>query len=220
MRVNKVFGTAVVLWVSAMIALVGCDRHGTPDDPISPRADIKITTLNLTSGALLAPISGGTGNVSATSADFPQVLVRLEIFNGIDVQLLDFRVDYFAEDGVTSLGLNPTGGFLTQLARAGTVGDVGVLSIAPGSLPIRNGTTGTPTDILLKVVSDELRSFLAGPNATFRTSSEDVNDTDDFRGLVVAQVRIRGVDINSNRIEVITRLAVTGTVPVVAAGGP
>lgn len=225
--VSKLFAMVVMLWVGVVAALVGCDRHYAPDDPISPRADMKLTTLQLgTNGEILSPIAAGgagpTTGVTASSADFPQVNARLEIFNGISVQLLDYRVDYFQQDGVTPLGIGSFGGLLTQFVDGGLIGLHTTTSLAPEtdtraaredgqrSLGVRGSV-----DLTLKVVSDELRSFLAGPNGRFRTSTEDTNDTDDFRGLVVAQIRIRGVDINSNKVEVITRLAAGSTVPVV-----
>lgn len=213
--VSKLFAMVVMLWVGVVVALMGCDRHYSPDDPISPRADIKITTLNLQQGSILSPAAsdsaGGTGSVTASSTDFPQVNARLQVFNGIAVQLLDYRVDYFQQDGVTPLGIGSFGGLLTLLLPGGTLSENNATSIAPGSTPINVGVASS-TDVLLKVVSDELRSFLAGPDGTFRTTTENTTDTDDFRGLVVAQLRIRGVDINSNRVEVITRLAVSATV--------
>ena len=225
--VSKLFAMVVMLWVGVVAALVGCDRHLAPDDPISPRADLKLTTLQLTNGEILAPnvatTSGGTGNVTASTADFPQVNVRLQIFNGISVQLLDYRVDYFQQDGVTPLGIGSFGGLLTTFVNGGVIGLHQTTSISPdvdprgvlegGDKTNPNGTPGQ-VDILLKIVSDELRSFLAGPNGKFRTSTEDNTDTDDFRGLVVCQVKIRGVDINSNKIEIITRLTASATVPI------
>lgn len=227
--VSKLFAMVVMLWVGVVAALVGCDRHYSPDDPISPRADMKLTTLQLANnGEILSPIpadtTGGTGNVTSSSADFPQVNARLTIFNGISVQLLDYRVDYFQQDGVTPLGIGSFGGLLTTFVDGGLIGLHTTTSLTPetDTRAVRedgqrlNGAPGT-VDITLKIVSDELRSFLAGPNGTFRTTTEDTRDTDDFRGLVVAQLRIRGVDINSNKVEVISRIAVSSTVPVITS---
>lgn len=223
--VSKLFAMVVMLWVGVVAALVGCDRKYSPDDIISPKANVKLTTLNLAAGAVLGPsVSTATGNVTASSADFPQIRARLEIFNAISVQLHDYRVDYFQQDGLTPLSIGAFGGLLTQFVDGGSMGLHQVVSLSPDvkQLSVRTDDVedapGTPgrIDLNLKLVSDELRSFLAGPNGTFRTFNEQTTDTDDFRGLVVAQLTIRGTDINSNRIEVITRVAIGATVPIAA----
>jgi hypothetical protein len=220
---SKTFAAVLMLWACTVLAFVGCDRHGSPDDIVSPRADIQITTLNLTAGSILAPVVGTTSNTTASSADFPQVVARLTIFNGITVQLLDYRVDYFQQDGVTSLGLQPFGGLLTERIDGGAITQLSPTSINPGTNPLVTGTVGT-ADVTIKVVSDELRSFLAGPDNHFRQFSEDRSDTDDFRGLVIAVITIRGVDLNSNQVTVKARVTVgasinTAPAATTAAGG-
>ena len=226
--VSKVFVSVVTLWALTVLGLMGCDRHLAPDNIVSPRADVQITSLGLatgTNGAILSPLSSTTNNTTGTgpapsSADFPQVPVTISDFNGIAVQLLDYKVDYFQEDGVTPLGVSSFGGILDQRIDPGTLTQTNQLSITPGTpgLPLIAGAAAKLT-VTIKVVSDQLRSFLAGPNGSFATTTEAAAASDDFKGLVVGNITVRGVDQNSNQIAATARIAISAVVPVLKAPG-
>jgi hypothetical protein len=210
--VSRVLAMAAFVWTCVVVGM-GCNKKLDAPDLISPKADIQITNLQLTAGEILAPTAAGaTGNVTSSSADFPQVVMRLTIFNGIAVNLVGFRVDYFTEDGLTPLGLSPFTGVLQRRIDAGTLTENGATSITPGTVPLIAGAVSN-TDFRLKVVSDELRSFLAGPDGRFRQFAEDTTTLDDFRSLVVARLRIQAVDINGNHIDIPATISVAATVP-------
>lgn len=217
--ITKVFTVAAMVWAGIVIGLMGCDRTLTAPDPISPKANMQITLVDLgVNGALLLQPLQPTGNVSGSSADFPEPRFTLTIFNGISVELRDFRVDYFAEDGVTPLGTRPFAGALHQFIDGGNVPDAGLTTIAPGSAvppqnPLVPGRVGTAI-VQLRIVSNELRSFLAGPNGTFQLFAGQIPpDADDFKGTVIARVSIRGADINGNFVEAVAVLTVNSAVP-------
>jgi hypothetical protein len=221
--ITKLFTMAAMVWAGIVVGLMGCDRTLTAPDPISPKANMQITSIRFGADdtVLLAPLAGGTSNTTGDSVAFPEPQFEVQIFNAISVELRDFRVDYFAEDGVTPLGTRPFAGPLHRFVDGGEIPDAGLTTIAPGSAvppadPIEAGAPGRTT-LIFPVVSAELRSFLAGPDGRFRAFAEDTSSIDDFRGNVIARVRIRGADINGNLVEAVANLTVN-SLPLVDAG--
>lgn len=216
--ITKVFTAAAMVWAGIVIGLMGCDRTLTAPDPISPKANMQITNVSLgVAGALLLQPLAPSGNVSGASVGFPEPTFTLTIFNAISVELRDFRVDYFAEDGLTPLGTRPFAGALHRFIDGGNIPDAGLTAIGPGSAvppanPLVAGRPGT-LDLQLKIVSDELRSFISGPDNAIGSFPADTASRDDYKGTVIARVAIRGADINGNFVEAVANLTVTGIVP-------
>lgn len=187
-------------WLAALVltvALAGCDQSLSTGDAISPRSDVQITGVTVPGGVVLAPIlsSGASSATTGVSAEFPAVGVNVAVFNGVSVNVTGFRIAYLQEDGVTPLGLLPITGGVARFLPAQFSPD--------GSVP----STATLT---INVVSQDLRSFLAGPDALLGTS-------DDLPGTVNAVLTLRGTDINAHDFALTAQITITAR-PAAPAG--
>jgi hypothetical protein len=212
-----VTGSLVAAFVGLMV-LVGCDKSLKGGDPISPRADVRITAIILANqSSILTPfvgsISGTQSTTPVTSVAFPDITLQLAVFNGVSVNFTRFMIEYFQEDGVTPLGVRPLTGFVDQFLLGGFPSAADLTSIAPtaNSTNILVGGIVAGTQIRIPGVSLALRNLFAGGDGRLGTA-------DDLPNLVVGLVTLFGEDINKNDFRVQSRFTISATIPVVATG--
>lgn len=169
------------------VLLAGCPKSGALEDPLSPRADVRVTGVTAPGGTILAPVLSTTTNSTATSVDFPPLAVELTVFNGVSTTLTAYGVEYRQEDGLTPLGAQPFRAALSQFIQADLT---------------ENGFNPTRLTLNLQVVSGEARSLFAGPDARLGTD-------DDLRSNGVALITIVGSDINGHTVTANAQVSLT-----------
>lgn len=169
------------------VLLVGCPKSGALEDPLSPRADVRVTGVTAPGGTILAPVLSTTANSTATSVDFPALAVEVTVFNGVSTTLTAYGVEYRNEDGLTAFGAPPFRAALSQFIQAEL---------------FENGFNPTRATLTLPVVSGEARSIFAGPDTLLGTD-------DDLRSNAVALITLVGSDINGHTVTATAQVSLT-----------
>lgn len=216
--VGRYILTVTLLTMIAGVVLVGCDKSLMGDNPISPVADARITSIPNGGNALL-PTQGdiigsdeeqaaGGGEVITVTTKafvFQPLTVVIDIFNGVSVQFTSFRVEYFEEDGspvFVAPGVRLQG--YTRPLNIFVDGGRPFQSFFGSIVPTAQatGVAGTigRTTLQLDVISTAAFILLDGGDSDLTQNNLDRP--------ILADVTIFGEDVNANQIVLNTRVAI------------